>query len=68
MLCWVGSTLERVGSQMNCSHHMWDEPTGARCTRSDSHDEAAAGGHVYESNDGSCTNPSEGAPSVKKAR
>lgn len=44
---------------MNCSHHMWDEPTGPRCTRSDLHDETASGGHVYESCDGSFTNPSE---------
>jgi hypothetical protein len=44
---------------MNCSHHMWDDPAGPRCTRDDSHDEAAPGGHVYESRDGSCTNPLE---------
>lgn len=44
---------------MNCTHHMWEDPTGALCTRSDTHDETAAGGHVYESGDGSCTNPSE---------
>jgi hypothetical protein len=44
---------------MTCSHQLWDDPRGARCTRRDDHDEAAAGGHVYESRDGSCTNPSE---------
>lgn len=44
---------------MNCSHHMWDDPTGPRCTRPDAHDERASGGHIYESRDGSCTNPSE---------
>ncbi len=46
---------------MNCTHHMWEDPTGTLCTRSDAHDETAAGGHVYESGDGSCTNPSESA-------
>ena len=46
---------------MNCSHHLWDDPAGARCTRRDDHDEGATGGHVYESRDGSCTNPSEAA-------
>lgn len=44
---------------MNCSHHMWDEPSAPRCTRADAHDEHATGGHVYESRDGSCTNPDE---------
>jgi hypothetical protein len=44
---------------MNCSHHMWEDPAGALCTRSDLHDEAADGGHVYESGDGSCVNPTE---------
>jgi hypothetical protein len=44
---------------MNCTHHMWDEPAAPQCTRSDAHDPSAAGGHVYESRDGSCTNPSE---------
>jgi hypothetical protein len=41
---------------MNCTHHMWDDPTGPLCTRSDTHDTDAAGGHVYESRDGSFTN------------
>jgi hypothetical protein len=44
---------------MNCSHHMWDDPTGPLCTRSDTHDTNAPGGHVYESRDGSFTNKSE---------
>jgi len=44
---------------MNCTHHMWDDPSGAVCSRGDSHDEEASGGHVYESRDGSCTNPTE---------
>lgn len=44
---------------MNCSHHMWEDPQGALCTRSDCHDEAADGGHVYVSGDGSCINPTE---------
>lgn len=44
---------------MNCTHRMWEDPAGALCTRSDLHDEAAVGGHVYESGDGSFTNPTE---------
>ncbi|HEX6249074.1 MAG TPA: hypothetical protein VFZ64_14475 [Nocardioidaceae bacterium] len=44
---------------MNCSHHMWEDPAGPQCTRTDTHDEVAAGGHTYESRDGSCTNPAE---------
>ena len=46
---------------MSCNHHMWEEPGGARCTRRDAHDQDAPGGHVYESRDGSCTNPTERA-------
>lgn len=42
-----------------CSHHLWEDPSGPLCTRGDAHDEAAAGGHVYESRDGSCTNAFE---------
>jgi hypothetical protein len=41
---------------MNCTHHMWDDPAGPLCTRSDTHDTDAPGGHVYESRDGSFTN------------
>lgn len=52
---------------MNCTHHMWDEPTGPICTRSDPHDVGASGGHVYESRDGSCTNPSESGSSSRRA-
>lgn len=48
---------------MNCTHHMWDEPNGSVCSRNDAHDPAATGGHVYESRDGSCTNPPESATS-----
>lgn len=48
---------------MNCSHHMWEEPTGSCCTRTDPHDQTSAGGHVYESRDGSCTNQDEAASS-----
>lgn len=44
---------------MTCTHHLWDDPSGPVCTRSDNHDRAAAGGHVYESRDGSCTNATE---------
>jgi predicted outer membrane repeat protein len=44
---------------MNCTHHMWDDPAGPVCTRSDLHDEAESGGHVYESRDGSFTNQNE---------
>jgi hypothetical protein len=44
---------------MNCTHHMWDDPTGPLCTRSDIHETDAPGGHVYESRDGSFTNKSE---------
>lgn len=44
---------------MDCTHHMWDDTTGPVCTRSDLHDPTAAGGHVYESCDGSFTNPTE---------
>jgi len=55
---------ERQGrTRMNCSHHMWDDPTGLRCTRGDAHDEEAAGGHIYESRDGSFTNSAEVAGS-----
>lgn len=49
---------------MNCNHHMWDEVSGSLCTRRDAHDTAASGGHVYESRDGSCTNPSEVSDAV----
>ena len=44
---------------MNCTHHMWDDPNGPLCTRSDTHDADAPGGHVYESRDGSFTNRNE---------
>lgn len=53
---------------MICTHHMWDDPAGTRCTRTDPHDAGAPGGHVYESRDGSCTNPWEpGSRSRKSA-
>lgn len=55
------------GIAMNCTHHMWDEPNGPQCTRSDAHDPAASGGHVYESRDGSCTNPSETGKASRKS-
>jgi hypothetical protein len=45
---------------MNCTHRMWDDPGGPLCTRTDTHDADASGGHVYEARDGSFTNASEG--------
>lgn len=51
---------------MNCSHHLWEDPTGSCCTRTDPHDQASQGGHVYESRDGSCTNADE-TPRVNPA-
>jgi hypothetical protein len=44
---------------MNCTHRMWDDPGGPLCTRTDTHDADASGGHVYEARDGSFTNASE---------
>lgn len=46
---------------MNCSHHMWNDPTAPLCSRTDRHDEGATGGHVYESGDGSFVNAAEQA-------
>lgn len=30
-----------------CDHHIADDPTGLQCTRTDAHDPAARGGHIY---------------------
>lgn len=30
-----------------CDHHLWDEPDGLACTRTDHHDPTKAGGHIY---------------------
>jgi hypothetical protein len=46
---------------MNCTHHMWGDPSGPVCVRDDRHEASAAGGHVYETGDGSWTNPPEQA-------
>ena len=34
---------------MNCTAHIWNEPTGLACTRLDPHDV----GHIFETSDGS---------------
>lgn len=44
---------------MNCQHRMWGDPSGPVCIRRDQHEANAAGGHVYETRDGSWTNPAE---------
>ncbi len=38
---------------MTCTHHLWNDPTAACCTRTDAHDPNARGGHHYRDSHGS---------------
>jgi len=37
---------------MTCAHHLADQPDGLVCQRTDDHDAASRGGHVYLSTSG----------------